>query len=104
MNKYRLREEDAKALKIEIAILKEIHHQNLVEMYDVFDCPSDDYCYIVTEKIVGGSLFDRIKQKGRYGEVEGRLASRTIFDAIAYAHKHDIGTFSCSIAVSTMPW
>ena len=91
MNKYRLREEDAEALKIEIEILREIHHSNLVEMYDVFNSPTDDYCYIVTEKIVGGSLYDRIKAKGRYGEDEGRLASRTMFDAITYAHKHDIG-------------
>ena len=91
VNKYKLREEDAEALKIEVQILKEIHHKNLVKMYDVFERPSDDYCYIVTEKITGGSLYDRIKQKGRYNEAEGRLASKTIFDAIAYTHKHDIG-------------
>lgn len=90
VNKYRLNEEDAKALQIEIALLKEIHHRNILEMYDVFDAPSDDYCYIVTEKIDGGSLYDRIKQKGRYNETDGKLACRTIFEAIAYTHKHDI--------------
>ena len=98
VNKYTLKEDDAEALKIEISLLKELHHENVVEFYDVFERPSDDYCYIVTEKIMGGSLDQRIKQKGRYTEEEGRLASRTIFAAIAYTHKHDVGEkpFSCS--------
>lgn len=91
VNKYKLKPAEVDALQIEIQLLKELDHDSIVSMYDVFDTPSDDYCYIVTEKIVAGNLFDRIKKKSRYEEAEGRLASRTIFEAMAYTHNHDVG-------------
>ena len=90
MNSYKLNEEDAKALEIEIKILREIHHPYLVDLYDVFR-GHDDYVYLVTEKIMGGSLYDRIAKKGRYGEPEARKASKILFEAMAFTHKHDIG-------------
>merc|ERR1711916_110123 len=52
-------EEFSKALlESEVAIMKAIHHPNVVRLYDVFD--SDDSFCMVLEYVKGGELFDMI--------------------------------------------
>lgn len=90
VNKYKLNIEDKAALKEEIRVLHEIHHPHVVDLFDVFDDPTDDYTYLVTEKISGGSLYERIETKGRYNEADGRIACRTLFEAMAFTHEHNV--------------
>jgi serine/threonine protein kinase len=57
-------------------------------LYDVFDEPQ--YYYLVTEKMQGGELFDRIVQKSYYNEKEARDTCKIIFEAIQYCHDRSV--------------
>lgn len=81
-------QEDEVALKDEIDILQDLRHDNIIRLYDVFDEPQ--YYYLVTEKMGGGELFDRIVQKSYYNEKEARDVCKIIFEAIQYCHSNKV--------------
>jgi len=70
VTKSKLTHEDEVALKDEIAVLSELRHDHIIRLYDVFEETS--YYYLVTEKMSGGELFDRIVQKSYYNEKEAK--------------------------------
>lgn len=88
VTKAKLTKEDEIALKDEIDILKDFRHPHIIMLYDVFDEPQ--YYYLVTEKMGGGELFDRIVQKSYYNEKEARDTCKIIFEAIKYCHDHHV--------------
>jgi serine/threonine protein kinase len=47
----------------ELQIMQRVQHKNIVRLYDVFE--DDTSLYIVMEALMGGELFDRIKQQVR---------------------------------------
>ena len=57
VTKSKLTKEDEVALKDEINVLKELQHEHIIRLYDVFEERS--YWYLVTEQMKGGELFDR---------------------------------------------
>lgn len=84
VTKAKLTHEDEEALKDEIGVLRELKHQHIIRLYDVFD--EAQYYYLVTEKMSGGELFDRIVQKSYYNEKEARDVCKILFDALEYCH------------------
>lgn len=88
MTKSKLSKEDEIALKDEIAVLTELKHKHIIRLYDVFD--ENQFYYLVTEKMMGGELFDRIVQKSYYNEKEARDVCIILFDAMLYCHKHKV--------------
>ena len=88
VTKAKLTLEDEEALKEEISVLKELKHPHIIRLYDVFDEPQ--YYYLVTEKMSGGELFDRIVQKSYYNEKEARDVCRILFEALRYCHSHKV--------------
>lgn len=88
VTKAKLTEEDEEALKDEIAVLKELKHQHIICLYDVFD--EGQYYYLVTEKMGGGELFDRIVQKSYYNEKEARDVCKILFEAMRYCHSKKV--------------
>jgi calcium/calmodulin-dependent protein kinase I len=88
VTKAKLTPEDASALHDEIAVLKELKHTNIIRLYDVFEEPK--FFYLVTEKMSGGELFDRIVQKSYYNEKEARDTCRILFETLEYCHKHQV--------------
>lgn len=88
VTKSKLTEEDETALKDEISVLSELQHKNIIRLYDVFD--EKEFYYLVTEKMTGGELFDRIVQKSYYNEKEARDTCKVLFDAMGYCHKKKI--------------
>jgi serine/threonine protein kinase len=71
-------------LKDEINILNELRHQHIIRLYDVFE--EAQYWYLVTEKMTGGELFDRIVSKSYYNEKEARDVCKILFEAVGYCH------------------
>lgn len=76
-------------LKREIALLKEIHHPNIIELMEVHE--DQKYLHLITELCTGGELFDRIIEKtqseeGHFSERDAANLVRSILDAIAYCH------------------
>jgi serine/threonine protein kinase len=84
VTKSKLTKEDEIALKDEINILNELRHQHIIRLYDVFD--ESQYWYLVTEKMTGGELFDRIVSKSYYNEKEARDVCKILFEAVGYCH------------------
>lgn len=88
VTKAKLSKEDEIALKDEIEVLKDMKHKHIIRLYDVFEEPQ--HYFMVTEKMMGGELFDRIVQKSYYNEREARDTCDIIFSAIHYCHKKKV--------------
>jgi calcium/calmodulin-dependent protein kinase I len=88
VTKSKLTKEDEEALKDEIGILTAMNHPNIIRLYDVFE--EKEYYYLVTEKMDGGELFDRIVQKSYYNEKEARDVCLILFQAILYCHQKKV--------------
>lgn len=88
VTKSKLTPEDEIALKDEIQVLQELKHPNIIRLYDFFD--EKQYYYLVTEKMMGGELFDRIVQKSYYNEKEARDVCKILFEALNYCHERQI--------------
>ena len=88
VTKSKLTAEDEAALKDEISVLKELAHPNIIRLYDVFE--EKDYFFLVTEKMMGGELFDRIVQKTYYNEKEARDTALVLFKAIHFCHQRKV--------------
>ena len=69
-------------------MLKELKHENIIRLYDVFD--EKNFYYLITEHMMGGELFDRIVQKSYYNEKEARDTCLVLFKALKYCHDHQV--------------
>ncbi|KAL9060446.1 MAG: hypothetical protein Q9162_000619 [Coniocarpon cinnabarinum] len=89
----------------ELAMLRQLHHQHIVAFHDWFeskvrirepwakvstDTFRQDKFYIVTQLALGGELFDRICEKGRFTERDAAVTIRQVFDAVNYLHQQNI--------------
>mmetsp|Transcript_16508 Transcript_16508/g.31275 ORF Transcript_16508/g.31275 Transcript_16508/m.31275 type:complete len:335 (-) Transcript_16508:1085-2089(-) len=88
VTKAKLTKEDEIALKDEISILKDMRHDHIINLYDVFD--EESYYYLVTELMMGGELFDRIVTKTFYNEKEARDVCKILFEALDYCHSKNV--------------
>lgn len=76
---------DEGALMDEIEILKEVGmYKHIIRLYDIFE--EKKFYYMVTEKMSGGELYDRIVMKEHYNENEARNVSETLVAALGYCH------------------
>jgi serine/threonine protein kinase len=69
----------------EAAILQGMEHPYVVKLIDVYVSPRA--VYLIMELLHGGDLFDRIVEKGRYSEVQGRRIMRRLLSAVCYLHE-----------------
>ena len=82
------KEELESQVNLEIEILKELRHDNIIQMYDHF---VDGSSYsLVTEFLEGGDLYTRIALKTTYSEKDTRDTCKILFEAIAYCHERNI--------------
>jgi len=105
ISKDRIRRQDR--IQREIAFLKQVHHPNIISMYDVYD--DKEEVNIVMEMCHGGELFDKIIEKAKLGKVSksgGAIGNQRIpscfrekdaariihslLSAISYLHSKDI--------------
>jgi serine/threonine protein kinase len=75
-------------LKREIAIMKLLKHDHVVQMREVLQ--SSTKIYIVLELITGGELFDRIVKVKRFSEDIARKFLQQLVDGIWYCHTQGI--------------
>lgn len=88
VTKAKLSEDDEIALKDEISILKSMKHPNIIRLFDVFEEPN--FFYLVTEKMDGGELFDRIVERSYYNEKDARDTCLVLFQAMSYCHEKKV--------------
>jgi len=84
VERSKLTVEDDQALKEEVAILRNMKHDHIVQLFDFYQ--DKQKYYLVLEICLGGELFDRIVEKKSYNEKEARDLVRILFDALHYCH------------------
>ena len=83
-----LAKEDETSLRQEVDVMKDLHHENVVEFIDFFE--EENFFYVVLEFLEGGELFDRIVEKNCYNEKEARDVVSTILKGMKYCHDKGI--------------
>jgi len=68
----------------EINILSKVHHENIVQLYDLYQI--ENKIYLVMELVTGGELFDDIVRRGKYTESDAAKIVQKILLAIDYLH------------------
>ncbi|EGB05703.1 hypothetical protein AURANDRAFT_54494 [Aureococcus anophagefferens] len=91
----KMAEDEVDALHIEVGILEEIKHPNVLTIHGFFEDiattnnPSPK-AYIVTEILRGGELFDRIVERTYYSEYEARKVIQILLDVMCHLHAKNI--------------
>ena len=81
--------EDKELVRIEIGILKLCHHPNVVRLLDHLE--NEDYIFIVTEYIEGGTLGQYFKKKNfNFSERQASSIMSQIASGVKYLHKYGI--------------
>lgn len=79
-------------LQREVYLLSKINHRGIMKMVDIFE--DVEFVHIVTEKYVGGELFDRIidytSDDGCFDEVAAGTIIKSLLEAVAYLHRNGI--------------
>eukprot|EP01033_Poteriospumella_lacustris_P014428 gene14428-10308_t len=81
-------DQDASVVTKEAALLRSIHHPNVMRLEDIF--AHDTKIFLVMELSSGGDLFERISNKSRYTEEESKHVMVYILDAMKCLHDLNI--------------
>lgn len=79
-----------KLMKNEVKIMKQLKHNNIIMLRDVFE--TSEKLYIVMELVTGGELLDRILNRKNfyYTERHCSIVMKQVFSAIKYLHDNNI--------------
>ncbi|KAB8303383.1 hypothetical protein EYC80_004812 [Monilinia laxa] len=72
----------------ELEMLQKMKHKHIVKFVDWFE--SRDKYYIVTQLAIGGELFDRICEQGRFTEKDASQTIRQVLEAVDYLHDNNV--------------
>ncbi|CAG9335422.1 unnamed protein product [Blepharisma stoltei] len=77
-----------KQMLLEVELLKEIDHPNILKIYEVIE--SNLCYYIVSELLTGGELFDKVLKEMRFSENIAAKYTHDIVTALNYCHQKHI--------------
>lgn len=83
IDKARLNDDTLRMVQREVAIMKMLHHPNIIRLYEVIE--SDASLFLVMEYASGGEVMDLIMAHGRLKECD---AFSQTASALAYCHAH----------------
>ncbi|APA05557.1 hypothetical protein sscle_01g003270 [Sclerotinia sclerotiorum 1980 UF-70] len=72
----------------ELEMLQRMKHKHIVKFVDWFE--SRDKYYIVTQLAIGGELFDRICEQGRFTEKDASQTILQVLEAVDYLHDNNV--------------
>jgi len=88
INKKNLDENDLVTLDREVQTMRQVHHENIVKLHNVFDSASK-MC-LVLDLLEGGELFDRIIEQGHFTEKNAAQCFGQLIVALNYLHEKQI--------------
>jgi len=88
IKKKNLKKEELQLLTREIAIMQKLTHPNIIQLFEVFDTPTD--LFLVLEYVPGGELFDQIVERGTYSERDAALLISQVLEGVKYMHSHGV--------------
>lgn len=88
IDKSTLSQDELTSLNLEIDIVSQVDHPNIVRAFEFYDEPKQ--LNVVMEVMGGGELFERIVEKDHYSEQEAALTIRPVIDAIKYCHEMNV--------------
>ena len=68
----------------EVAVLRKVKHDYIVQLYEVFECP--ERIYLVMELATGGELLDRIVCRGSFTEHDATRVLIMVLEGVSYLH------------------
>ena len=77
-----------KFVQKEIDLLKIMDHPNIGKMYEYSE--DENNYYIVMEYCSGGTLYDKIHNKGEFSEIRIANIMKQLFSAVAFCHHKGI--------------
>jgi len=80
--------DDIKLLRREIQIMKQLSHDNILKLFEVYE--DDDSFYLVMELVKGKELFDKIVDRGMYSERDAARIIHQVVSAVDYLHENGI--------------
>lgn len=89
---YLLKQEDSyeHVLRQEVAIMKKLHHPNIVRLIEAIDDPSSHKLYIVQEYISRGNLMEVLQQEYPLSEDRIRKYMHGLLRGLQYLHFHSV--------------
>ena len=72
----------------EIEILSDLKHENIIQLHDVFETPSE--IILVLELVTGGELFEFLSEKDHLNESEAAEFITQILEGVAHFHAKNI--------------
>ena len=88
LDKTKIDSNTQRLLLREITSMEQLHHPNIIRLYEVIETPRD--IYIVTEYAPGGELYTYITDNGKIAEDE----AKNIFAQITAAVEHMVKKFN----------
>ena len=88
INKKKLEPGDEEMLKLEVDVLREVSHPNIIHLYKVFDTKYK--MYMVLELVTGGELLERLINIGKYSEQDACDLFAKVMHAVEYLHDKGI--------------
>lgn len=69
----------------ELYILREIKHNGIIRLYEIYE--SDQYLYLIMEQIKGVGLITKIKSKNSYSEEDASKMIKSLITAVSCFHE-----------------
>eukprot|EP00178_Gracilaria_changii_P002042 TRINITY_DN1300_c0_g1_i1.p1 TRINITY_DN1300_c0_g1~~TRINITY_DN1300_c0_g1_i1.p1 ORF type:complete len:634 (-),score=105.65 TRINITY_DN1300_c0_g1_i1:5701-7335(-) len=80
--------EHAKLIDRELEVLRLLNHQNIVQIYDIFDSARETF--VVMEYLAGGELLEMITENDHLSEKNSKQVIREVLQAVHYLHARGI--------------
>jgi calcium/calmodulin-dependent protein kinase I len=81
-------EKSVQRLQTEIVILQNVSHPNIIKFIDLYE--SSNTFHVIMELVTGGTLMEKIVNKGCYSEGSARNIVKQILEALKYLHNKGI--------------
>jgi len=88
VNRGKMSHQDIEDLEIEIAIMREINHQNIIKLVDVFI--EGPLTLLISEPTDGKELLEWVSNNKYYNEMHARSIMCSLLETLAYVHSQSI--------------